>query len=594
MGSVAQRISRRFTRYLSVAALKLAGVSTSAIWLTLSLSLLLCLGGPGSPAFTRVAAAADVERIDPELKRQMAADPVREWPVIVEMQPARPPYIGKPNEVLARQALALLSNYGRKVGALELINSAAGFANAAAITAISLDPRVAFVHADSIVRPASTLGSTVALASAYPRAINADGVWQRGPTGVGPTVAVLDSGIAADEDLTQPKNRLLAAVNFAGDRGGLADAGGHGTHVAGIIAGNGYRSGGEYVGIAPGAGVVDVRVLNRAGYGRISSVVRGIEWVVANRIKYNIRAINLSLGMPALTSYRLDPLCAAVEIAWRRGLVVIAAAGNGGPDAGTVQSPGIDPYVITVGATDDGGSADVGDDILASFSAWGTPPDSTPKPDVAAPGRRIVSLRVPGSYLDVLYPDRLTTANTGATYFRLTGTSSATAVVTGAASLLLQQQPGLTPNRVKEALTSTTQPYGWAAVAMSSVNPSADGHGLIDSLGATYTVPRTSANQRLRPADTFARSIYPIVYGAPLTWNDPGYAGIDWNRLRWDNLAWDNLAWDNLAWDNLAWDNLAWDNLAWDNLAWDNLAWDNLAWDNLAWDNLAWDSGQLD
>jgi serine protease AprX len=299
---------------------------------------------------------------------------------------------------------------------------------------------------------------------------------------------------------------------------------------------------------------VDVRVLNRDGNGRISSVVRGIEWVLANRAKYNIRALNLSLGMPARLSYRLDPLCAAVEIAWRRGVVVVAAAGNGGPDAGTVQSPGIDPYVITVGATDDRGTADVGDDVLASFSAWGTPPDSTRKPDVTAPGRRIVSLRVPGSYLDVLYPDRLTTASTGATYFRLTGTSTATAVVSGAAMLLLQQQPTLTPNRVKGVLTSTTQPYGWSADTASSFDPAADGAGLIDALSATFSASPAAANQRLRPSDTFARSMFPVMYGASLRWNDPRYAGVDWNGLTWDNLAWDNLAWDNLAWDNLAWD----------------------------------------
>jgi serine protease AprX len=310
--------------------------------------------------------------------------------------------------------------------------------------------------------------------------------------------------------------------------------------------------------------------------------VRGIEWVLAHRTQYNIRLINLSLGMPARTSYWLDPLCAAAEIAWMRGVAVVAAAGNGGPNSGTVESPGTDPYIVTVGATDDAGTYPVDDDILASFSAWGTRPGSTPKPDVVAPGRRIVSLRAPGSYLDTQYPDRVTLARNGSTYFRLSGTSMATAVTTGAAGLLFQQQPNLRPDNVKSVLANTTQPYGWAA--SSARVPSADGNGLVDALAATYGGPQASLNSGLQPADTLARSLYPILYGAPLTWKNPNYQGIDWTRLTWDNLAWDNLAWDNLAWDNLAWDNLAWDNLAWDNLAWDNLAWDNLAWDNLAWD----------
>jgi len=564
--------------------------STVAISLALSCALLVGVLAPGTP---RVVGASDASalltQIDPDLLARMTANPLRLLPVIVEMRPAAPPFPIRPNEERAQRALALLTLYGQPIGGLALINAAAGFANAAGITSISLDPQVAFIHLDSTVRAASVASSNVPLATEYPRAVNADRVWQRGPAGNGVTVAVLDSGINQDADLTQPQNRLLAATNFAGDRGLLADAGGHGTHVAGIVAGNGQRSAGQYVGIAPAANVLDVRVLDRNGNGRISSVIRGIEWVLAHRTQYNIRFINLSLGMPARLPYAADPLCAAVEIAWQRGVIVLAAAGNRGPVSGSVDSPGIDPYAITVGATDDRATNTVDDDILNSFSSWGTPVGSTPKPDVVAPGRRIVSLRVPGSYLDVLYPDRVTFASTGASYFRLTGTSMATPVVTGAAALLLQQQPGLDPDRVKATLLSATRPYGSSAGGGLLPQPSADGHGLVDALAAVYSAPRAPANRGQRHADTLARALYPILYGQPLVWKDPGYLGINWDSLNWTNLAWDNLAWDNLAWDNLAWDNLAWDNLAWD-----NLAWDNLAWDNLAWDNLAWDSGRLD
>src|SRR5207247_3761247 len=143
-------------------------------------------------------------------------------------------------------------------------------------------------------------------------------------------------------------NRILASVNFAAERL-VSDTGGHGTHVAGIVAGNGGRSDGMFAGVAPEANIVDVRVLGRTGSGRISSVVRGIEWVLAHRTAYNIRVINLSFGAHADLSYRADPMAAAVEIAWRRGLVVVAAAGNSGPARDTVVTPGIDPYGITVG-----------------------------------------------------------------------------------------------------------------------------------------------------------------------------------------------------------------------------------------------------
>src|SRR5262245_16798365 len=551
--------------------------------------LVIILLVPALGRGTAHAGTTNSQKIEPILQQQMAADPTRLLPVIVEMAHATSPFPSRPNEQLAQLALSLLGLFGQPVGGLALIDGAAGFANAAGVTAISQDPRVAFIHQDSVVGARGTALSGSAgwspgqLSAIYPRAVNADRVWVQDNAGAGITVAVLDSGIAADPDLTQPANRLLAAANFAGDRGAQADAGGHGTHVAGAIAGNGTRSNGEYVGVAPQANVVDVRVLDQNGNGRISSVVRGIEWVLAHRVQYNIRVINLSLGMPARQSYRLDPLAGAVEIAWKRGLAVVAAAGNGGPNRGAVDSPGTDPYVVTVGATDDRGTLSLTDDLLAPFSSWGIPPDSSPKPDLVAPGRKIVSLRVPGSYLDSLFPDRVVAAKNGATYFRLSGTSMATPVVAGAVALLLHRQPGLTPDQVKAILTGTAQPYGQTSGA-TLADPPADGSGLLAAHAAVNSPRGGAANQGQRPANSAASTLYPILYGQPLVWKDPHYQGIDWDNLAWDNLAWDNLAWDNLAWDNLDWDNLAWDNLAWDNLAWDRTGWDNLAWDGLVLD----------
>src|SRR5437879_893009 len=411
-----------------------------------------------------VAPLLIAEKIDPALLALMAADPQRLLPVIVEMQQPLPPFIGAPNVDRALEALALLRLNGVPVAALSLIDAAAGFANAAGIDALSLVPTVAFIHHDATVGPQPSTAppeppaSPDQVSGVYPRVVRANKVWQQGITGGGVTVAILDSGVAADADLVQPNNRILASVNFA-DQRLTRDPGGHGTHIAGIVAGNGTNSGGQFTGIAPQANVVDVRVLGNTGSGRISSVIRGIEWVLAHRAIYNTRVINLSFGAPANLSYRVDPMSAAVEIAWRRGLVVVAAAGNGGPQRDTVVTPGIDPYVITVGATADRGTIRRGDDLLAWSSAWGSP-DSNANPDLVAPGRRIVSLRVPGSALDTLFPDRVVVAQNGATYFRLTGTSMATAVVSGAAARLLQRRPTLTPDQVKALLATPTPPYG--------------------------------------------------------------------------------------------------------------------------------------
>jgi len=556
------------------------------------------------PAIVPALPVSIADKIDPALLELMQANPLAQLPVIVEMQEPLPPFIGAPNVNRALEALDLLRVYGIPVAALSLIDAAAGFANAAGIDALSLVPTVAFIHHDATVGPQPSAAPPVPPATpdqvsgVYPRVVRADKVWQQGIAGGGVTVAILDSGVAADADLVQPDNRILASVNFADQRltSDPRDPGGHGTHIAGIVAGNGTRSGGEFIGIAPQANVVDVRVLGNTGSGRISSVVRGIEWVLAHRAAYNIRVINLSFGAPARLPYRLDPMSAAVEIAWRRGLVVVAASGNGGPQRDTVETPGIDPYVITVGATDDRGTLGRGDDMLAWFSAWGSA-DSNAKPDLVAPGRRIVSLRVPGSALDTLFPDRVVVAQNGSTYFRLTGTSMATAVVSGAAALLLAGRPNLTPNQVKALLVGTTQPYGEDSGQVLP-DPIADGSGLLNVYAATIAVPCDAApdpgllpggflvgmlfsptpvpcaNRGLRPADGFARALYPVLFGSPLQWNDPLFGGIFWSLLTWDTLVWNSVAWDNFAWDSVAWDSVAWDSIAWDSVAWDSIAWD--------------------
>jgi serine protease AprX len=562
-------------------------VSRHARWVV-ALALIFGLGG----SRTVGAQSSNPLKISPSLAALLQADPLQLRPVILEMDKPSVPFGSAPNQRLAERAVVILQANGRAAGGLSIIGGAAGWANAAGVQTMSLLPEVAAIHEDATVEPGRPLAAGPAwtngrVSSVYAHEVAANKVWSQGGSGRGVTVAVLDSGIAADPDLTQSSNRILASVSFAGPKDPQRlDRGGHGTHVAGIVAGDGARSNGEFVGIAPRANLVDVQVLNENGAGRLSSVIRGIEWVVAHRLQYGIRVINLSFGAPSQSSYRQDPLAAANEIAWKRGLVVVAAAGNRGPSSGTVESPGLDPYVITIGATDDQSTLSLNDDTVAWFSAWGTPRDSTPKPDLIAPGRRLVSIRVPTSTLDTLLPDHIETARNGSTYFRLSGTSMSTPVVSGAVALLLERQPYLTPDQVKAILRGTTQTFGQNA---SPPPAGAIGAGLLDAFAATNSPIRGLANQGLRPADAFARTLYPIVYGQPLAWKDPLYLGLPWSGLTWSLLSWAEAAWTNYVWDGIAWNNIAWDNIAWDNIAWDNIAWDQGSWDNIAWDNIAWD-----
>lgn len=297
--------------------------------------------------------------------------------------------------------------------------------------------------------------------------------------GKGIGVAVVDSGIASHSALS---GKVSAAVNFATGETGTSDAFGHGTHIAGIIAGapsssptSLYQSG-----VAPGAHLINVRVLNREGLGYTSDVIAGIQWVVANRGKYGIRVMNLSLGHPIQQPCAFDPLCLAAERAVTSGLVVVASAGNAGKDdegrtvLGSVSTPGNAPGVITVGALNTWNTLDRDDDSVTTYSSRGpTRYDLLLKPDVVAPGNKIVSLEAAGSYLSRQYPSTHVAGSGNNAYAVMSGTSMAAAMVSGGAALLLQSSPGLTPRHVKVALQVTAQSMpgeGLVAAGTGSVN----------------------------------------------------------------------------------------------------------------------------
>jgi len=277
-------------------------------------------------------------------------------------------------------------------------------------------------------------------------------------TGKGISVAVVDSGIHIQH--TALANKVVASVSFVTGDSSTDDAFGHGTHVAGIIAGLATSVTPLYAGgIAPGAQLVNVRVLGADGSGLTSDVIAGIDWVIAHKSTYNIRVINLSLGHPVFESCTLDPLCQEIAKAVNAGIVVVAAAGNYGLNAagqtvlGSIASPGNSPYAITVGAVNTWGTPGRSDDRVATFSSRGpTAYDFAVKPDVAAPGVKIVSLEAANSLLETEYPVTHVAGSGNNAYMYLSGTSMATPMVSGGVALLLQGAPGLTPAQVKLAL----------------------------------------------------------------------------------------------------------------------------------------------
>jgi serine protease AprX len=282
-----------------------------------------------------------------------------------------------------------------------------------------------------------------------------------GYTGSGIGVAVVDSGIADHAALS---NRVVARVNLVAHEPGVSgDPFGHGTHIAGLIGGSSaaaVRVTAAYPGgSAPGVHFADVRVLGANGAGYTSDVIAGIDWVVANARRYNLRIINLSLGHPVTESSATDPLCRAVAPAVRAGLVVVASAGNygrtaaGAPVLGGITSPGNSPLAITVGALDLKGTLDRGDDVVAPYSSRGpTKYDFAVKPDLVAPGAGLVSLESPNSWLSARYPNWHVAGSGRNAYYMLSGTSMAAAVVSGGVALLLEGDPGLNPAQVKVAL----------------------------------------------------------------------------------------------------------------------------------------------
>ena len=367
---------------------------------------------------------------------------------------------------------------------------------------LAKDPSVAHISQDLPV---------VADMAVTNKVTRADSIWAgtSGLLGIGGTpgykgsgigVAVIDSGIAPHSAIG---TRVVARVNLVSSEPGVTgDPFGHGTHVAGMVGGANLKTTTAYTGgSAPAVKFIDIRVLGRTGVGYTSDVLAGIDWAIANRTKYGIRVINLSLGHGVAESAATDPLCIAVDRAVKAGIVVVTSAGNygvtstGAPILGGITSPGNSPAAITVGALDTKGTADRSDDVVAAYSSKGpTRFDFTVKPDVVAPGTRIVSLEASGSYIAKNYPQYHIAGSGANAYLRLSGTSMSAAVVSGGVALLLDAEPSLSPAQVKVVLQTGARflpqagliAGGTGSVDFAQSNKIAD-QGLITGLLSTVT-----------------------------------------------------------------------------------------------------------
>jgi serine protease AprX len=352
------------------------------------------------------------------------------------------------------------------------------------LAALQQNPLFSHISGDLPVVPDMAITNQVTQASAVwagtPGLLGLGGT--PGYVGAGVTVAIVDSGIASHTALD---TRVVAHVNLVSTEPTVSgDPFGHGTHLAGIIGGN--RTAATYVtpafagGSAPAVKFVDVRVLGSTGSGLTSDVIAGIDWVTDNRQTYHIRVINLSLGHVVTEPSALDPLCQAVQRAVNAGITVVVSAGNygltstGAPVLGGITSPGNSPVALTVGALDTHQTIDTSDDTVAPYSSKGpTRYDLAVKPDVVAPGTHIVSLEAQNNYLVRTYPQWHIAGTGKNAYMRLTGTSMATAVVSGGVALLLNAQPSLTPEQVKISIQMGARfmpAAGLVAAGTGSVN----------------------------------------------------------------------------------------------------------------------------
>jgi serine protease AprX len=469
-------------------------------------------------------------------------------------------------------------------------------------------------HAD--VNPAMGYDAVADKGSLYNVAevVGAHDAYRRGLTGKGVGVALIDTGVVPVRGLTSGNVVDGPDLSFDSQQPGLAhlDGFGHGTHLASIIAGRdsagtpaSYLDPARFTGIAPDATLVSVKVGASNGAVDVTQVIAGIDWVVehAKDDGLNIRVISLSYGTDSAQSSGVDPLAFAVENAWKHGLVVVAAGGNDGESGKTLANPAYDPHVLAIGAMDDAGTVDPSDDTVPQWSTRGTDARHV---DAVAPGVSVLGLRVPNGLADSENPQ----ARVGDRFARASGTSQATAVAAGEAALILQQYPGLTPDQVKQLMTST-------ASGIASTLPIFGGSGLVN-LRAVLTDPISSLlktvggllNSLLGPgwgsgtgSLEKARGSFHVGSGTSqlqgevdifgrswsgYTWSRQTAGGTVWNYGDWRGLSMTGGGWEDRSWPTTTWASNDWTGTSWTSDAWSAQTWSAQTWSAQTWSAQTW------
>ena len=390
------------------------------------------------------------------------------------------------------------------------------------------------------------------------------------PSPQAPAVAIVDSGIDASK-IGDFGSSVVASVNLSSlSPDTTADLEGHGTMVAGILAGASPL----YPGVAENAPIVSLRTADANGESVVSDVIAAADWILANKNTYNIRVANFSMTGATPTSFRFDPLDQAVERLWFSGVVVVAAAGNHGSSTGSVDmsyAPGNDPFVISVGALDQMQTADPLDDTVPSWSAYGYTMDGFSKPDMAAPGRYMISAVPTGSTIPLTVPDRVVAPG----YVWMSGTSFSAPVVSGAAAQILARHPDWGPDQVKGALMLTSNYLG-------NVGPQAAGVGEIDAAAAAsldFTPPNPNENldafvttDPLTGAKTFDEASWSSTVALDASWSSASWSSASWSSASWSRASWTSASWSRASWtSNVA---LAMTTLA----SWSEASWSEASW----------------
>ncbi|MFF5233891.1 S8 family serine peptidase [Dactylosporangium sp. NPDC000521] len=449
------------------------------------------------------------------------------------------------------------------------------------------------------------------------RATGALDVWKKtdssgrpiGGAGVG--IALIDSGISQVTGLNDP-GRIINGpdLSFESQSPNLrhADTFGHGTHMAGLIAGRDpgtnfltVDSPANFTGMAPTSTLISVKVATADGATDVSQVIAGIDWVVTHRNDpgLNIKVLNLSFGTDSYQDEKLDPLSHAVEAAWKKGISVVVSAGNDGTTRTALSMPAANPFVIAVGAADSKGTESRSDDVLAGFSTRG---NTTRSADLTAPGRSIVGLRDPGSYVDVNYPTGLVPGDTTGRYFRGSGSSQAAAITSGAVALLLQQRPNLTPDQVKKLLVSTTDAMNAGDVlgrgsgqlnikkAIEAPTPTytqtwaaSTGTGTLEaSRGSAHVADPVTGTELTGETDIMGRA------WTPSTWAKASTAGTAWTGGTWNGATWTGTSLSGTATTGRSWVAVGWTGTSWSGRTWSGRTWSSAVWDGRTWSGRTW------